>query len=258
MAGRLEGKIAIITGATSGMGEAAAHRFVEEGAKVVFNGIGADKGLEVEKALIEKGGQAKYVEADLRDLSAIDNLVNTTLDTFGTIDVIFGNAGVTRFYDFHNIDMVEDYDFIMDIMLKANYYLTRQVLPVMMEKKSGSCVYTCSVASEHGIPRNAAYSSAKAGLKNMIRSLAMEYGKYNIRFNGIMPGSTLTAMVKPDGNTARQFLPTIPLGRMAEPWEQANAAVFFASDECPFCTGATLTVDGGQSCGIHMAEGMDD
>jgi NAD(P)-dependent dehydrogenase (short-subunit alcohol dehydrogenase family) len=254
----LEGKIAIITGATSGMGEAAAHRFVEEGAKVVFNGLGADRGIKVEEALIAKGGQAKYVDADLQDLSAIDDLVNTTLATFGTIDVIFGNAGVTRFADFHNMDMVSDYDFVMNILLKANYYLTRQVLPVMMEKKAGNCVYTCSVASEHGIPRNSVYSSAKAGLKNMIRSLAMEYGKYNIRFNGIMPGSTLTDMVKPDGNTAKQFLPTIPLGRMAQPWEQANAAVFFASDECPFCTGATLMVDGGQSCGIYTADGMDD
>ncbi|MDR0851267.1 MAG: SDR family oxidoreductase [Clostridiales Family XIII bacterium] len=256
--GRLEGKIAIVTGATSGMGEATVHRFVEEGAKVVFNGLGTDKGFDIEQQLKEKGGVAKYVDADLTDLSAIDDLVKVTLDTFGTIDVVYGNAGIARFFDFHEFDMAQDYDLSMDIMLRANFYLTRQVLPVCMEKRSGNFIYTCSVASEHGLPHNVTYSAAKGALKNMVKSLAMEYGKYNLRFNGILPGSTYSSMLKRGGKIEAQFIPTIPLGRCAEPWEIANAAVFFASDEVPFCTGAMLMVDGGQSCGIYSGDGNGD
>jgi 3-oxoacyl-[acyl-carrier protein] reductase len=256
--GRLEGKTAIITGATSGMGEAAAHRFVEEGAKVVFNGLGAEKGLEVEKALKEKGGDALYVDADLEDLAAIDRLVQATLDKFGTIDVLYGNAGMAATYDFHNLDMTLEYDRLMNVNLRANVYLTRQVLPTMMKNRKGNCVYTISLAAEDGLPRNAIYSAGKAGLKNLVKSLAMEYGEYGIRFNGILPGSTYTGMIKRGGETEKLFMPTIPMKRYAEPWEIANAAVFFASDETPFCTGAMLTVDGGQGCGVMIDGGMRD
>jgi NAD(P)-dependent dehydrogenase (short-subunit alcohol dehydrogenase family) len=256
--GRLDGKTAIITGATSGIGRAAAHRFVEEGARVVFNGLGADAGREVETALREKGGEALYVDADLEDLSAIDRLVRAALDTFGTIDVLYGNAGMAANYDFHQLDMALEYDRLMNVNLRANVYLTRQVLPTMMERRAGNCVYTISLAAEDGLPRNAIYSAAKAGMKNMVKSLAMEYGEYGIRFNGILPGSTYTGMVNRGGETEKLFMPTIPMKRYAEPWEIANAAVFFASDEVPFCTGAMLTVDGGQGCGVMIDGGMRD
>lgn len=253
---RLQGKTAIVTGATSGMGKASAKRFAAEGAKVVFTGLGDERGYELQEEIRASGGEALFVPGNLLSLEDIDTLVNRTVGAYGTIDVLYGNAGASGFYDFHEIDMEKDYQFLMDLHVRANFYLTRQALPYMLKKGSGSCVYTISLAAEHGLPRAAAYSASKAALKNMVKSLAMEYGRNNIRFNGILPGTIYTEMAVRGGRIDKEFIPTIPLGRGGEPEEVANAALFFASDESSFCTGSMLLVDGGQSAGVYLVGGQ--
>ena len=248
---RLKDKIAIITGATSGIGKAAAVLFAKEGAKVIIAGFEKEDGENAEKEIKALGGEATFIETDLLNLSDIDNLVNRTIEMYGRIDILFGNAGAVTFYNFHEIDMEKDYQRTMDLHVKANFYITKLVLPYMMEQKQGSCLYTLSVAAAIGQKNAASYSTSKGALKNFIWTLAMEYGKYNIRFNGILPGLTFGNMAPREGEIMKKLTPRIPLGRGAEPEEIANAALFFACDESSFCTGSMLQVDGGETAGYY-------
>lgn len=248
--GRLDGKVAIITGATSGMGKASAELFAQEGAKVVFVDIKGD-GQTMEKEIRAANGEATYVQADVTKLGDCERIIKTVVDTYGSIDIFYGNAGISTFYNFHEMDIERDYDAVMNVNCKANFVLTKLVLPHMLKKNKGSLIYTLSVNAEFGMVNGAVYSASKAALKQLVKSIAMEYGPSGIRANGILPGLILTGMTVAGGPIEKALKPYIPMERAGYPIDIARAALYFASDESAYTSGTFLTVDGGQTCGIR-------
>lgn len=247
---RLDAKVAIITGAASGMGKAATELFAQEGAKVVFVDIN-DAGQDLETEIRATGGDATFVRADVTKLEECERIIKTAADIYGGIDVFYGNAGISTFFNFHEMDIQKDYDAVMNVNCKANFVLTKLVLPYMLEKGKGSLIYTLSVNAEFGMANGAVYSASKAGLKQLIKSIAMEYGSRGIRANGILPGLILTGMTVAGGPIEKALKPYIPMERAGLPIDIARAALYFASDESAYTSGAFLTVDGAQTCGIR-------
>ena len=250
MSKRLEGKIAIITGATSGMGKASAELFAQEGAKVVLVDIKGD-GKAMETDIRSKNGEATFVSADVTKFEDCERIIKTAVDTYGGIDVFYGNAGISTFYNFHEMNIEKDYDAVMNVNCKANFVLTKLVLPYMLKKGKGSLIYTLSINAEAGIANGAVYSASKGALKQLVKSIALEYSGRGIRANGILPGLILSGMTVAGGPIEKAVLPFVPMGRAGDPKEIANAALFFASDESSYCSGSMLVVDGAQSCGIR-------
>jgi len=256
--GRLEGKVCIITGATSGIGRESAKVFAREGAKVVFAGRREARGREVEAEIKAAGGDCLFVRTDVTIDADCDNLVKAALDTYGTIDVFFGNAGSSSFFHFEKMDWKKDYDDIFALNCRADYYLTKAILPTFMEKKSGNFIYTCSIAATQGSVYLTTYASTKAAVTQLAKSIAIEFGAYGIRANCIYPGPIITEMTEPGGPIERMFTPLVPLGRMGTCEEIANCALFLASDECRFLTGTTITVDGGVTAGMNLFPDFPD
>lgn len=248
--GRLDGKVAIITGATSGMGKASAELFAQEGAKVVFVDIKGE-GKVMEAEIRSKNGEATYVQADVTKLEDCERIIKTTVETYGGIDVFYGNAGISTFYNLHEMDIEKDYDAVMNVNCKANFVLTKLVLPYMIDRGKGSLIYTLSVNAEFGMSNGAVYSASKGAVKQLIKSVAMEYGGRGIRANGILPGLILTGMTVAGGPIERALKPYIPLERAGFPIDIARAALYFASDESAYCSGSLLAVDGAQTSGIR-------
>lgn len=248
--GRLNGKVAIITGATSGMGQATAELFALEGAKVVFVDIKGD-GKAMEKKIRSANSDATFVQADVTKIEDCNRIVETAVNTYGGIDIFYGNAGISTFYNFHEMDIEKDYDAVMNVNCKANFVLTKLVLPHMLKKGKGSLIYTLSVNAEFGMVNGAVYAASKAALKQLVKSVAMEYGPSGIRANGILPGLILTGMTVAGGPIEKALKPYIPMERAGYPIDIARAALYFASDESAYTSGAFLVVDGAQTCGIR-------
>ena len=241
--GRLEGKVAIITGATSGIGEAATELFAKEGAKVVFAGRRQERGGPIEKRLRDQGLEVTFVATDVRKQEDLEKLVEKTLEAYGKIDVLFNNAGLSG-YDLFLDTTPEKAAAILDTNYRSMYRLCKLVVPVMIEKGGGSIVNTSSIGGNVGAPTLVAYCGSKGAVRLFSKSLAKEFGKCGIRVNSLHPGSTDTEMVVDmpgfDPNEAPNAL-----GRPAKPMEIAYGALFLASDESSFVTGAELMVDGG-------------
>ena len=250
MAGRLEGKVCIITGTSSGMGEETARVFAREGAKVVCCARRVEKGQKVVDEIRAEGGEATFVKCDVCELEDLDNLVKTCVDTYGTVDVLIANAGTGGFFNIHEMDLEKDFYRLFNLFARSSWYLSKLVLPYMMEQKKGDIIFVLSTAAIEGCPQGSAYSGAKAAVDRLSKALAMAYGPYNIRSNTIMPGLITTELSTPGGIVERMQLPYIPLGRPGNVTEIANALLFLASDECRFCTGADLIIDGGNKAGL--------
>ena len=249
MPDRLKGKIAIVGGGTSGIGMACVELFAAEGAKVVFSGLEADVGRELEARLGAKGQAATYLEANLSKVEDMKRLVDKTVELYGTADVLINNVAISTKFNLHEMDLDKDYYPVFDLNVKSYLVMIQQVLPYMMKQKSGSIVNISSISGQDGSPRMSVYAATKGAVNQITRSVAQEYAGYNIRCNAVAPGMTWTGKMIRGSAHANASLEVIPLGRAGEPIEQAYAALFFASDECPYCTGAILNVDGGQSCG---------
>lgn len=252
MAHRLDGKVCIVTGATSGIGRESAILFGEEGAKVVLVGRRAEMGAEVEKIIRDAGGEATFIQCDLTDDAQVDAMVEKAIETYGRIDVLFGNAGAGPGVNFLEFDMEKDYKPIFDLNIRADIYLTRKIVPYMVEQGGGSCIYTTSAAAEAGAIGLSHYSPTKGAVKMFARTLALELGPHNIRFNTIQPGVIKSEMSTGDDPVSRIITGYIPLGRMGTGREVGYAAVFLASDESAFVTGSELKVDGGFTAGLFV------
>ena len=242
--GRLEGKTAIITGATSGIGEAATELFAREGAQVVFAGRREERGGPIEKRLRGEGLDVTFVKADVRRQEDLENLVKKTLDTYGRIDILFNNAGLSG-YDLFLDTTPEKAAAILDTNYRSMYRLCKLVVPVMVEQGTGGkIVNTSSIGGFVGAPTLVVYCGSKGAVRLFTKALAAEVGKYDIRVNSIHPGGTDTEMVADmpgfDPNDAPNAL-----GRAARPMEIAYGALFLASDESSFITGTELQIDGG-------------
>ena len=253
MGKRVDGKVAIVTGASSGIGEASARLLAEEGAKVVL-AARRDKTQKVVDEIKAAGGEAMFVRTDVLQLPDIDNLVKTTIDKYGRIDVFYGNAGIGNFFSLQDMDLEKDFDYTINTFMRANWYATKIILPIMIKQGKGDFIFTTSTAAYEGVTQGSVYSAGKAGIHCLMRAIAIGYGQYGIRANSIVPGLITTELSPAGGGMQQRQIPQIPLLRAGEAKEVAHAVVFFASDECRFSTGAELAIDGGRRLGTFVKD----
>lgn len=242
----LEGKIALITGASRGIGKAIAQRFVEEGATVVFTYRSSEeKARALESELTASGGTAKGFKSDAGSLAESEALIQEVVAAFGTVDILINNAGITR--DTLLMRMSEEqWDDIMQVNLKSCFNLTKAVLRTMLKARSGSIINMSSVVGIQGNAGQANYSASKAGILGFTKSVALELGSRNIRCNAIAPGFIETEMTDAlDEATVQGWRDAIPLKRGGRPEDVADACVFLGSNMSAYITGQTLSVDGG-------------
>ncbi len=249
MGNRLDGKVIIITGASSGIGAAAARLMAAEGAKVVL-AARRDKTRSIVEQIVEAGGEALFVKTDVLELDNLDNLVNTTLETYGKIDVFYGNAGVGNFFEIPEMDLEKDFYYTINTFMRANWYAAKLILPHMIKQGKGDFIFTSSTAAYEGVAQGSVYAAGKAGIHALMRAIAKGYGKQNIRANAVVPGLITTELSPAGGAMQARQLPFIPMFRPGEAEEVAQAAVFLASDECRYATGIELVIDGGRNLGI--------
>lgn len=243
---KLQGKTALVTGATSGIGLATVERFVKEGAQVVFCGRREEKGREIESRLKAEGADVLFVRADCTIDDDADNLVKATVDAYGKIDILFNNAGILRHFAFENIDMKSEYDDVMNTNVRSYVYLCKLVLPYMLEAGSGNIINTASIGGLSGAAGLASYAISKGAVIQLSRSLAKEFASRGIRTNSISPGVIFTEMMPEDNEFTDMAISMIPMGRGGSADELAAAVLFLACDESSFVNGHNLIVDGGQ------------
>ncbi|MEU1994153.1 SDR family NAD(P)-dependent oxidoreductase [Nocardia gamkensis] len=258
--GKLDGKVAIITGGASGMGRIAGQLFAREGAKVVLADINAEAGKLAAEEIAAAGGEARFVEADLTSESDIEALVAATVDSYGRIDVLFSNAGVKNPLGPAHTISEKDWDWVVDTNVRGTFFCVKHVAPHMVEQRSGSIVINASVAGFFALPNQPAYNASKAAEVHFGRSVAAEYGRYNIRCNVICPGPIggdfATKYIYRDEEEAqrgkRGVGELVPLGRLGSSDEVANVALFLASEDSSYVTGASIPVDGGLTLGLDV------
>lgn len=243
--GKLDGKVAITTGSTSGMGRATAVLFAQEGAKVVVTGRNEERAKEVVNQIKEEGNEAIYVIADMSNLDDVKKIFDVTMEEYGTVDILFNNAGMLSMSPLMDLT-TEEWNNVLNVNVTSSLKLTQLVAPVMKEKGKGVIVNTCSVASfgaHHGF---AAYVDSKHAMAGLTKSTAWELGP-EIRCNGIAPGLIHTAMVDSIGGPAalQQMIDQCPVKRCGEPEDIASVALFLASDDSAFIDGQVIKVDGG-------------
>lgn len=254
--GRLEDKVAVVTGGSSGIGRAVLTRFAGEGARVVAVGRNAERLAEAQRDAKEAGGDCAVAIADLATDAGVAAAVNTAVREFGGFDVLVNNAGVGYSYrderprsmDPLETTPPEDWDEVMSINLGAMVRCIRRAIPVLRDRGGGSIVNVASILGLRGHLDGHAYTAAKGAMINLTRSIATAHAKEGIRCNVVCPGFIETPMVE-------QYIDYLnsddyrfqwnPMGRMGKPEEVANGCLFFASDESAYCTGSSLVIDGG-------------
>lgn len=247
---RLENKVAIITGAGSGIGREAAILFAREGARVVVAETRETEGRGVADEVQAAGGQALFVSTNVANAGSVEAMVATTEERFGRLDVLFNNAGIFPDADGSVLDTSEDvWDLVMQVNLKGVFLGCKFGIPVMLRSGGGSIINVASfVALVGAATAQIAYTASKGGVLSMTREIAVEFARKNIRANALCPGPVDTPLLAPllaDPARRQRRMVHIPPGRLAQAREIANAALFLASDESSYVNGATFTVDGG-------------
>jgi 3-oxoacyl-[acyl-carrier protein] reductase len=246
---RLENKIALITGAGSGIGEATAKLFAAEGAKIVVADINMDNAGNVAKVIQDSGGDAFAVKVDVSSKTDIDNMINEAKTKYGSIDILVNNAGINK--DAFAVKMKEEqWDAVIDINLKGTFLCSQAVQAVMAEGGGGKIINTSSIGAL-GNMGQANYAASKAGIIGLTKTLALEFARDKITVNCVAPGATKTPMTKGiPPEIAEKLAKKIPLRRFAEPGEIASVHLFLASNDSSYITGQVIFVDGGISVGI--------
>jgi meso-butanediol dehydrogenase/(S,S)-butanediol dehydrogenase/diacetyl reductase len=249
--GRFKGKVVIITGAGSGIGRVMAHRFAAEGARVAVVDWVAERADAVTAEITSSGGQSLAIKADVSSAKEVDAMVSETTSRFGPVDVLINNAAIA---DGDDVLLIEGdtWDRDVAVVLKSVFLCSKAVLPSMIERRGGAIV---NIASVNGMSAlgNEAYSAAKAGVINLTQGIAVRYGAHGVRCNAIAPGTIRTPIweerIARDPVVFQRLVKWYPLGRVGEPDDVANAAMFLASDEASWITGTVLPVDGGLLAG---------
>jgi NAD(P)-dependent dehydrogenase (short-subunit alcohol dehydrogenase family) len=252
---KLDGKVALITGGTSGIGRATAALLAKEGAAVALTGRNQERGEGVAQAINDAGGEAIFIRSDVRFADDCRQAVEQTLERFGRIDVLFNNAGVLYASTVPECTE-EEWDETIDSSLKGAFLMSKYALPSMIERGSGSIIHTSSGWGILGGERAAAYCAAKGGLVVMAKAMAIDHGPHGIRVNCVCPGDVDTPMLPDDaqkrGMSWEDYMASAsdrPLGRVGTAEEIARAVLFLASDDSSFVTGEALVVDGGGIAG---------
>jgi len=252
--GRLDAKVAIITGAGMGMGRATAILFAKEGAKIVVADVVVKDGEETVKMITNAGGEAIFVRADVSITEDAGKIVREAVRTYGKLDILFNNAGIAGEASSTEECTEENWERVIDVNLKGVWLCMKYAIPEMAKSGGGAIINTASQAAERGMPNLPAYTASKGGVLSLSRATAIECAKKNIRVNVLEPGVIGTPMVLNMPDVAKKsFLSAIPLGKFGKPEEVAFAALFLASDESSHITGHALAVDGGIIADSHTS-----
>jgi NAD(P)-dependent dehydrogenase (short-subunit alcohol dehydrogenase family) len=248
---RLHGKVSLITGAATGIGEVSALLFAEEGAKIVVADVKASEDLETVNKIKKFGGQAVFVEADVSRSEDVRRMIEETVKNFGKLDILFNNAGISIHKSIQETTE-EDWDRVHDTNLKGVFLGCKYAVPQMLKQGEGTILNTASEVGLVGANNLVAYCASKGGVIQFTRALSLDLADKNIRVNSLCPGVTMTPLLKnsivtaPDPDAKKHFLEsTVPINRIAAPEEIAKGALFLASSESSFMTGAALVIDGG-------------
>jgi glucose 1-dehydrogenase len=245
----LRGKVAIVTGASSGIGQGIAKRLGAEGVKVIVDYVGAPEGAEqTEQAIEQVGGEGQIVKADVTSVDQVRDLVATAWERFGGADILVNNAGMEKKSDFWDTSEA-DYDQVMAVNLRGPFFLTQAFVRRLRDaKKPGRIVNISSVHEDMVFPGFDSYCCSKGGLRMLMRNLAVELGLLGITVNNVAPGAIATPINKSlleDKPKLNALLANIPLGRLGTPEDVAGLVAFLASDDAAYITGSTFVIDGG-------------
>lgn len=241
---KLEGKVAIITGATAGIGRACALLFAKEGAKVVAAGRNVEKGTSLVEEIKAAGGEAVFVPTDMKKEEDMDKLIQGAIDAFGKIDILYNNAGIAYSAPLAQYEQSK-WDELIEVNLRAPYIMCKKVIPYLIETK-GNILNTSSISGLKAQHNGYAYNASKTALIRITEILALEFAPQGVRVNAICPGVTKTdilSTVAPE--QMKQLEASIPMGRLGQPEEIAKASVFMVSDDASYMTGQSIAIDGG-------------
>jgi NAD(P)-dependent dehydrogenase (short-subunit alcohol dehydrogenase family) len=245
----LAGRVAIVTGAGSGIGEATARRFAADGATVVVNDVDAERARAVTAELQKRGDSALALGADVTRRADVEAMVTRVVGELGRLDILINNAGINRDAMSHKMTE-EQWDQVLTVNLKGTFLCAQAALPRMRERGWGRVVNTSSIGSLGNIGQ-ANYAASKAGVIGLTRTLALEYARYGVTVNCIAPGAVMTPMLAGVPDPIREKITgQIPMGRIADPAEVAAVHAFLASEAAGYITGQVLFVDGGMSVGV--------
>jgi meso-butanediol dehydrogenase/(S,S)-butanediol dehydrogenase/diacetyl reductase len=258
MAGKLDGRVAVVTAGGSGIGASTARRFALEGASVVIADLSGTRAEKVTGEVKANGGRAVCVKMDAADPDGVQAAIKLALDTYGRLDIMFNNAGMAEVASVEDISL-ESWNRVLAVTLTSTFLGIKYSLPIMRKQGRGAIVNTASISGTRGDYGMASYNAAKAGVINLTRSAALENAKHNIRVNCVCPGAINTRAPELLGKDKADEFRRIqraahPVGRMGEPEEIAHTVLFLASDEASFITGAAIVADGG----ITASTGLPD
>lgn len=247
---RLKGKVAIVTGAGAGIGQAVAARFGAEGASVVIAEVDAANGQRAAEAISKSAGEALFIRTDVSDEGQVKSMVDQTVSRFGRIDILCNNAAVLFFREeapAHELS-ADIWDRTMAVNLRGYWLTSKYVVPIMLRQKSGSIIHVASPTGIFGFTRLTAYSASKGGVLGLMRAMAADYAPEHIRVNAIIPGTIDTPMNAEelsDPILRERYAEIAPARRLGKPEDLAGIALYLASDESDYCVGGVFTVDGG-------------
>ena len=249
MAGLLEGKVALITGASSGIGRASVLAFSREGARIVASDVATRAGEALVQTIRDSGGEAVFVQADVTKSDEVKALISKAVETYGRVDCAFNNAGIEGAVALTHDYPEEDWDRVIDINLRGVWLCMKHEIPRMLEQGKGAIVNTSSGGGLVGSPRMSAYGVSKHGVTSLTKTAALEYGGAGIRVNAVCPGLINTPMMEriegENPRTKEQVEGSVPQGRLGTPEEVAEAVVWLSSDAASYINGTNMLIDGG-------------
>jgi len=243
--GKLQDKVAIVTGATSGIGRGILEVFAEEGAKVVFCGRREELGKSIEVDLRGKGYDVKFVKADMLKNENVKKLFDETIATYGKLDILVNNAGMLKMLPLVDMDVEKDWDTVINLNLRSYFVATQHAVKLM--GPGSAIINIASIGGLAGARNLASYGVSKAGVISLTKTCGVELAPKGIRTNAILPGTIYSEMMPPESEFTKATLSLIPMGRAGEPREIGKVAAFLASDEASYICGTTIVVDGGMT-----------